>query len=186
MKKVLSMFLVVLFICIAGISSAEDFTLHSGVVFGMTREEVKAKEKEKGFSPSETQLEYTFYEEDGGYYQMKTNALSIDGSMVGIANSHLYYYFDEDNKLFAAVYSFGTDEEYPVTTYNDIQALLENKYGEQKTQEKYKVASILDVFISNLFLGQVYTFDDIQIELDNGSIISIKHALLSQSIRIYC
>ena len=176
MKKLIALLVtLVLFLSIFCSSIAEEFTLHSGVRFGMTQEEVIAKETEKGFSPYATTMKYTYYDENGGYYKGDTNALSIAGSMAGIANSHLYYYFDENNKLFAAVYEFGG--ELMIEAYNDIQATIEKKYNEQKTQEEYKVTHVVDTFYGGMWTGKVYAFKDIQIKLDNGSIITITHAL---------
>ena len=125
MKKLLTLVILMLVICLSS-SIAESFTLHSGTTFGMTMEEVIAKEAEKGFEAKQATLKYTFYNDDGEYKRTSSDGLTVNGSMVGYAKSTLNYYFDDNGHLYAAVYVFGTHDR---DSYSQVSDLLKNKYG---------------------------------------------------------
>lgn len=164
-------------------ASAKEYSLHSGVLFGMTLDEVKKTESGKGFYVSEQKIPYTFYDKNGNYDYKDTNALMISGSMAGIPDSELYYFFDENNRLFAAVYQFG-DHSY--SSFNDIQSLINNKYSDRKADEEYTIASQLPIFAaSKLTNGEIYDYKTMQIELEDYSRIGIAHALMYSKVSGY-
>lgn len=126
MKKLLTLVILLLVICLSS-SIAESFTLHSGTTFGMTMDEVIAKEAEKGFEAKQTTLYYTYYDDDGKYMRSTSSGLTVYGSMVGYSDSELEYHFDKDGHLYAAVYIFGTHDQ---SSYSKVSDLLKNKYGD--------------------------------------------------------
>lgn len=181
MKKLISMLLAII-ISMASVSAfAEEFTLHSGTKFGMTRDEVKAIETSKGYTVENTSLKYSFYDTDGEYYFKETNALKIKGSMAGVENSNLYYYFNDNNELFAAVYKFGEfANNNNVGEYFDIQNTLSQKYSEnwQEVSASEKYPRIIDCFYNELVQNPtVYSLDMYSIENPDNSQIHINHIL---------
>lgn len=115
MKKAISILLVLLVIvCGIGSTLAEDFTLHSGVSFGMTLEEIKKIEEDAGFS--------TDIPDNNAYLQ-------VYGKIASIENSAINYYFD-NNKMNIAKYRFGKDStDRGSNEYSLIQESLNNRYG---------------------------------------------------------
>ena len=83
---------------------AEEFTIHSGVQFGMTRDEVIAKEEDNGFNL------YAFYDD----YERDRIYPQFIGFMAGFENTEITYYFDDydydtvqdDAALYKARYYF--------------------------------------------------------------------------------
>ena len=133
MKKLLIVLLLVMTTCSfyvvcasAEFSTTDDFTLHSGVTFGMSREEVKKVEEENGFTVDEESLACTYYGSNGSYLTKETKGFKIEGSMAGISSSILYYYFDENGKLFGMLYYLGDKDE---ESYKDINELINAKYS---------------------------------------------------------
>lgn len=112
-----------------------DFPLHSGVTFGMTRDEVIKKEEAAGFqmikdmtTPDKatfslgTTIDY-FYDE------AHLPDLFSTGTFAGIPNSDIAYWFNDQGQLFRMQYSLDCWE----TTEQDRQLILNilmEKYGE--------------------------------------------------------
>ena len=191
MKKLLVILLLAVLtcgFCISGasaeFSTTADFTLHSGVTFGMSREEVKKLEEENGFTVNEGSLTYTYYDSDGSYRGKKTDGFTIYGSMAGISSSTLYYYFDEDGKLFGMVYKFGDHDE---ASYNDIKELINDKYANSAATDTRKIASITDVFYSDTTNATLAydMYDSRQIMLQDGSRIQIEHLIFYSNVPGY-
>ncbi len=186
MKKTIIVLLVLsvfLLCCNYTIAMAEEFTLHSGVHFGMTIEEVKKAELNKGYSATEQKMPYTFFDQNGDYDYSYTDSLTVSGSMAGISDSKLYYYFNEKNQLFAVLYEFG-DHSY--SSYNDIQSLINNKYSDKKAPNEYEVASLLPLFAAGkLTDGKIYDYDTMQLELEDFSRIAIAHTLMYSQVPGY-
>ena len=160
-----------------------DFTLHSGTYFGLTVDEVIAKEKERKFSPSRTSLFYTFYDELGNYKKAKTSAITLFGSMAGISGSKLDYYFDKGGKLFAAVYKFG---DHDPSSYATIQGALSNKYSNVwHSTAKFEYPTILDCYFEDIPKYKVYYVDLHYIDISETHRVYICHALVYPTVAGY-
>lgn len=188
MKKILAILLLAVLMCSFCMayaspeySTTADFPLHSGVTFGMTRNEVKKLEEENGFTVNETSLTYTYYDSDGSYLGKNTAGFYIDGSMAGISSSTLYYYFDENGKLFGMVYKFGDHDE---ESYKDIKSLINDKYSNSAASNSRNIANITDVFFSRTTNATISydLHDSRQIELLDGSRIQIKHMIFYSNL----
>lgn len=117
MKRIISLTLLIVMLLSAS-AIAEDFTLHSGVRFGMSTTEVESAEKSNGFLPKSSDGE-----------------TSVTGSIAGIKEAAIEYYYFE-NKLFLANYDLGytykkeTDEINQLQSdYEMISDSLQMKYG---------------------------------------------------------
>ena len=118
MKKIVSLFLVAIIITslFAGSVYAEDFTIHSGVVFGDTKEDVKAKEK--------LSLEYE-----------TATSLVYSGKVAGYDEAKIeYQFYEADGKLYDALYKFKYLSNSTSNTARkqreELEKLLKSKYGE--------------------------------------------------------
>lgn len=139
MKKIISLVLMITMLFTVSAFAEEDFTLHSGVKFGMTLDEVKTCEENAGFTFSE------YF--DGSYY--------IEGKIAGIDEARINYYF-VDGKLIQGIYEFpvasplarhqSIDESR--ADYTTISDLLNEKYGITEycsiTNRIYPVPSIIN------------------------------------------
>lgn len=122
MKKTISILvLLTLLTCLIGNAIAEAFTLHSKVIFGMTPDEVASCEKEAGFTLSDQNIEY-------GTPKAKL-AKKVEGTIAGIDNSEIHYYFDNDKKLYSATYWLGSQLSSTKAEFETIDAALVKKYG---------------------------------------------------------
>ena len=83
MKKIISLVLMVVVLFSVSALSEEEFTLHSGVTFGMTSDEIIAKQNERGNS---------FSMQDGRL--TNSNSLSILD-----VDADIFYDFDENGKM---------------------------------------------------------------------------------------
>lgn len=115
-------------------ASKEDFSFHSGVKLGMTRDEVISAEKTNKCSCQSEDLKLAYYTSSGEYMWKTVPGLVVNGSIAGIPDSQVYYYFDESDKLFNVLYIFkrGTAQdlnEEIVTQYNTIENQLTQKYS---------------------------------------------------------
>ncbi len=162
MKKILSILIIFSFIIVSIIenASAEDFTLHSGITFGMTMDEVKKIEEKNGYTVNKSTEVYSFYDESGQYKVGETNnTLFIRGSIAGIADSKAIFYFNDEGKLYAMVYAFDDnhmDSEcgYDLESFKSIQKLLSEKYKNRLDPDDdplgYKCPLIIDALVNNL------------------------------------
>lgn len=116
MKKVLALLLIVYLVLFSSIGIAEDFTIHSGVMFGDTKEDVSAKET----------LTFKKFNED-------KNIFEYGGTVAGIDNTTIYYYFDNDNKLIDVFYAFPDSRSIGINNviaeYEQLAEALKSKYG---------------------------------------------------------
>ena len=123
-KKLLVLYFVLCMLFLFGCSSSqkvENVTLHGDVTFGMTKDEVIAKEKETGFDLSEEE-------------PFRINASYVlrgEGTIAGVDSSHVTYMFNSDGKLFASCYDFGYASKNSLDDYEPIEQLLVSKYGKQ-------------------------------------------------------
>ena len=118
-------------------STSTAYSLHSGVLFGYSIDDVIKAESSKGFEAIENQYEeYKF-------------GLSVGPTIVaGIEGSWIDYYFYEE-KLFQMKYSFlrhNDDMDMLNADYNSISESLTKKYGEtpynSKSSQKSKLPSV--------------------------------------------
>lgn len=133
MKK--SFCLIMLIICmIASVAIADEFTIHSGVTFGMSVSQVEEAERTNGFAPDSFSFDALF----GGNSNAIPNETTVEGTIAGIADSKINYYF-HNNKLFCAQYHLGKthkawdtaemDMERMKMDYESISDSLTAKYG---------------------------------------------------------
>ena len=161
----------------------DKFTLHNGVIFGMTMDEVNEIETGKGYIVNSTHMNYPYFDENGEYLGKTADCLSISGSMAGINDSKLYYYFDDDGKLFASVYKFG---EHDPKSYEEIEELLDQKYSGMTAKKNYTIARITDALLQDeLTNGKIDDLDLRQIILQDGSRVQIIHSLLYSDVPGY-
>ncbi|MBQ9944312.1 MAG: hypothetical protein IJO67_08105 [Clostridia bacterium] len=112
-----------------------DFSLHSGVTFGMTREEVIKKEEAAGFqmvkdmaAPDKATVSLGTYI-DHFYDEAQLPDLFSTGTFAGIKDSEIAYWFNDQGQVFRMQYSLDCRE----TTEQDRQLILNilmEKYGE--------------------------------------------------------
>lgn len=141
MKKIISLILMIAILISVSAFAEGDFTLHSGVKFGMSLNEVRTCESENGFT-----LEKYL---SGNTYN--TNS----GKIAGLDSSRIYYSFDGD-KLVQAKYEFPTGSDYAYnqsveeskSDYAKISDLLNEKYGISEyntlTGKIYAVSKMID------------------------------------------
>ena len=134
MKKLLSTVLAVMMIFTCAAAMADDFTLHSSVMFDMTVDQMIEAETAKGYSPVEVDNamalgvsgteEYNFGEYSAVY--------DVPGSFVSDSMNHLYYFFDENGLLCQMIYTCSSS--YKALTYveeitESMVSLYTDKYG---------------------------------------------------------
>ena len=131
MKKTLSLFLILFIACIVSISSAEEFTLHSGITFGMTMDQVMTCEKSAGFKPEKKTLtQKSDATEEGSFYFCSKKHLAdyiyVEGQIAGQKDAAIRYHFNSKKQLDAAVYEFFGGK----AMYKTLRESLIKKYGE--------------------------------------------------------
>ena len=172
------------------VCSAENtLTLHSGVEFGMTMDEVKAAEEKNGFEAVIKELHYTDFLADGTYEWRAKDGLMVAGSIAAIDNSRIYYYSDASNRLIGAVYLFRCEDAYPFENnnargntninneYNLIQEQLEKKYSsvwEECNIDHYP--KYIDG-IRDKFTGVYYIPNSFRIKVSDNEYIYITHCI---------
>ncbi len=105
MKRIVSAFIFVILAALISLSStmAEEIIMHSGVKFGMTIDEVIDAEGKNGFQSKKEDLYDILYSDDEIYAEYKSERIAIQGTIAGIDASRIYYYFDNNGKLFEVV-----------------------------------------------------------------------------------
>lgn len=146
MKHAITLMLCLLLFVVAACAEEGDaaFTIHSDVEFGMSLEEVAAKEAEHGFDAEPQAMTWVTYDEEGRVVEQTGEGLVVRGSVAGLEDSAIEYYFDAEGHLFEALYIF--PEARNMTTrllgsglssekvdphyadYEDISGLLADKY----------------------------------------------------------
>lgn len=113
MKKIISLVLMIAMLFgMSAFAVEEEFTLHNGTKFGMTKAEVIEIETPKGFS---------FKEEPYESYVI----LYGKGTIANHPDSTIYYYISNDNGVYEMKYAFSTAD-----TYATVEESLIQKYGE--------------------------------------------------------
>ena len=118
MKKIISLILMIAMLISVSAFAEEEFSLHNGVKFGMTSEEVAAIEEASGFK----------------YHQYDTHG-TIDGKIAGQEDASIFFYYNnspdaydipycEDNGLYKCTYGFSNG------SYDTLYDALVSKYGQ--------------------------------------------------------
>ncbi len=173
MKKIgLLLGIMLLVICVTSTVFADAFTIHSGVVFGMSRDEVQKIESTAGFS-TETDDDPLF-REDG------IVELEIQGNIAGVSDARIEYLFKEDKLTEAVYYLFS---KYDNGNYDTFLSSMKNKYGEPNANEIWVAALDSSLMtgrmvatISNSMLGTSIISSKSSVwllEQEDGSYVSI-------------
>ncbi len=139
MKKMICALVMLLVFVVYASALAEEFTIHSGVKFGMTIEEVMQAEKEAGFEPEEITVDTR---NCSAIHQK--NGVFIEGQIAGVDGAIVTYHFDNEGKLDSTIYNLRG-------TYRDIEDSLIEKYGkiDESVSERIhdlRIALNLDVY----------------------------------------
>lgn len=129
MKRMVAIFLVVALMSISVFAYADDFTIHSGVKFGMTMDEVVETEKAAGFTAEKEDIDE--YEKYHCSAKHDSKVLSLNGQVAGVKGANITYHFTKDGKLDAAVYGLTTSDSSG--KYDPIRTSLIKKYGDPDT-----------------------------------------------------
>lgn len=199
MKKTISIILIsaIFAVCMFGSSTAEEFSLHNGVQFGMTLDEVKAIESDKNEYVIESKGKCTYYDDDGDYVAKDCITLEVYGSMAGIAQSIMTYCFNDEGHLFAAYYEFG---EHDFESYNQIQELIESKYPDRVEIHGYDYCPLVvdylrqdmetysnfdEIMASGQYDLFYQTYDCTYIPLDDNTRVYLCHLLCYPEVTGY-
>ncbi len=136
MKKAMISIVVVLILVSSLSALADDFTIHSGVSFGLTEKEVSDLEESNGFTVETKYIGEWLYGLSKGLVPPvdsaienrfgKTESKCISGSIAGFENSSIMYFFSDD-KLYSSIYHFGDTTDS--TRYPTLLKTLSDKYG---------------------------------------------------------
>lgn len=139
MKKMFCLVISLLVLLGSVSAMAEGFSIHSGVEFGMTMDEVIQKEKDAGFSVETIELD----DYDGWNCpdNHSPSAVSVDGQIAGINGANITYHFQNNGKMDAAIYLLGATSG----VYAPIRDSLIRKYGEPDTDMSDVWHSYLDL-----------------------------------------
>lgn len=118
MKRLVSLLMVFAMMMISA-AWAEEFTIHSGVKFGMSVDEVIAAEKANGFSAKLN---------DNG-------EVSFEGQVAGYKETNVYYQF-VNQCLVSAKYQFNANRTKD-DIFKVVQGTLTEKYGEPIAEDGY-------------------------------------------------
>lgn len=154
MKRLVSL-LIALIMALTSVSAlAEGFSVHSGVEFGMTMDEVIRKEKDAGFSNVEV---YELEDKDNKYCVNKHSSAGVKvcGQIAGFDGAFIVYHFQENGGMDAAIYTldfnFSGENQYAT-----IRESLAKKYGDPDPLMSDVWHTYLDM--------DVYAFPDDQYE----------------------
>lgn len=133
MKKILCL-VISLIVLLSSVSAfAEEFTVHSGVTFGMSKDEVIACENEAGFSSQTAKRNAAFCND----MKHHTDVLQLSGKIAGQDGAMILYHFNSADEMEAAVYWFGGEA-------STIKEALIDKYGESDSEFTLIAASKLE------------------------------------------
>lgn len=147
MKKQMALLIyVLLFASIVPYGVAEVFTLHSGVTFGMSEENVIQQENDAGFTTESTE-----YNQKGK--GRADSLLMVSGSIAGIEESSIIYSVSNENGVIAATYRFDkgitvlTSEDDPkqARMYKTIQDQLCKTYGEPTNDDHRWLSAVVKI-----------------------------------------
>lgn len=187
MKRVICIVSVCIVLLAAlGTASAEEFTLHSGVTFGMTIDDIKALEESKGFETSQNEF--------------RPNEIVISGTIAGIERGALIIYtVDEQGRLFKACYFLGNNAApaaQRISEYETINDALTQKYGASAYNTgNMQIANVPDTlfgeettgfkFCQGVAGGEIYTYNQWLLDQEDGSKILIDHFMRDEKGSLY-
>lgn len=172
MKKILCLLISMIVLLTVGSAFAEAFTLHSGVQFGMTMDEVIQNEKNAGFAKA-IKEELHISKSYNCRADHDIISIRISGQIAGVANSSITYHFRNDGRLDSAVYILGNKSDRKV--YTNIRKSLINKYGEPDEEMSAVWHAFLDM--------DVYSETDYRI--DNPVFVTSVTPVLYENIKYY-
>ena len=178
----------VFIVCLAvlGTALAEEFSLHSGVTFGMTIDDIKALEESKGFETSQNEL--------------WPNEITISGTIAGIERGALINYtVDEQGSLFKAFYFLGNNAApaaQRISEYETINDALTQKYGASVYNTgNMQIANVPETlfgekttgfgFCQGVAGGEIHTYNQWLLDQDDGSKILIDHFMRDENGTLY-
>lgn len=181
MKKIISLVLMIAMLFSVSAFADEEFTLHSGVKFGMTKEEINEAESSNGFTTSTSK-----------YWP---NRISVSGVVAGIESSVIIYSVDDDGSMFKATYFLGNNtasDAQRLSEYTTIQQALEEKYGSSMyNSDNMQMADVPNELFGEETTGfsfaqyeghiqrpEVEQYNQWLLDADDGSKILIDHFLL--------
>lgn len=160
MKKIVLPILMIMVLTLTSFAFADDFSIHSGVKFGMTIDEVTSAESAAGFTPESSEIPEFF-----SYHCNKSHDASgivVSGQIAGVRGAAIYYHFTKEEKtLDAAVYLLAFSDS-PSDTYSTIRSSLITKYGEPEN-------SMSEIWHSAL-KPDVYSYPDNAYEQFNAKV----------------
>ena len=135
------LFVALLAVCMIGSALSEDFTLHSGVKFGMSEQEISACEGNAGFKLKDV------------FVLSSTPMKKISGQVAGIQGSEIIYAFDSNGRMFASTYSLGGTNASFDPDYSFVEQALTDKYGEPDNSWFPAIVSISSFEPFNYFIS---------------------------------
>lgn len=127
MKKMLCL-VISLIVLLGSVSAlAEGFSIHSGVEFGMTMEEVIQKEKDAGFSDVEI-YEIDDFEIKYCSDEHSPKGVQVYGQIAGADGANIVYHFQENGGMDAAIYTLNASSTNK-DRYAAVRESLTKKYG---------------------------------------------------------
>lgn len=168
MKKPVSILIIlsILFVYMNNSAFADEFTIHSGVRFGMAHEEVTRLEEAAGFNVGE--YEKSLFIDDMN--------VEVKGTIAGVSNGKIYYFFGYDDVLHEAFYDL-----YDANNYETVLSTMKEKYGEPGLNEgwtlsyQYHSAMLTSfvVLMSNFFTVNSTYWTTWLVKQENGKNLSI-------------
>lgn len=128
----------------------EMFTFSEGIRFGMTAEDVAAAATELGYRFYETTDVYTFFDENGDYRGREGRVFVLSDVLPTDPGTRLTCYFNDNNQMFALVYTFGT---HTLQAFDEIHARIAELYPDRlhsyQDELHYATPKILDYLMMN-------------------------------------
>lgn len=166
----------------------EEFVLHSDVAFGMSSEEVIAKEKENGFDAKRaSEIDNTIYSQlyrtytEDGLVNVYSDPLVVKGRIAGIDDTFIKYFFNDEDVLIRAIYTFGGSEfEQKDADFSRTQESLEGKYdASQWTYDELELVSTINEEMTAKYFHDpsIYHAAYTVFPFNNGEEIHINHVL---------
>lgn len=120
---------------------ADDFSIHSGVTFGMDLDTVKQLEINAG-NKTATGSPLIFWETCP--FHSKNN-LSVDTTLAGYSGAYISYHFDDANKLQATTYVLTVSKRANgcIDSFYNTNAELSKKYGDSDNTAKLLIENEL-------------------------------------------
>jgi len=145
MKKIIISILTVMLLMSFTVVLADDFSIHNGVIFGMTKNNVKEAEMSAGFT----------YGSDSddlfGRCKQHKSFLTFSGTVAGIDGANITYHFNSQDALESAIYTLGfSTAKYGTNElFSSLSDSLASKYGNEDAIAKIMIEdSYLDCCVN--------------------------------------